>query len=82
MIAEKETQRKRRPKGAQKSNADTQRDFRERHKLTHSKINVIVPNQVKEDLDFLANVYSKTKTEVLIDLIRTARSNCGFKDPF
>lgn len=74
-------ERKRRPKGPQKSNASYQRDFWERRKLTHSRIVMVVPNEVKEDLELLSSVYGKTKTEVIEQLIKIAKNGCGFKDP-
>ncbi|CNM03653.1 RepB family protein [Yersinia pseudotuberculosis] len=76
-----DVERKPRPKGLQKSNAASQREFWERRKFTHSRIVISVPNRIKEDLEILSSVYGKTKTEVLEELIKTAKANCGFKDP-
>ncbi|CNI08337.1 putative plasmid copy number control protein [Yersinia kristensenii] len=74
-------ERKRRPKGPQKSNATYQKEFWERRKFTHSRIVMVVTNEVKDDLELLSSVYGKTKTEVIEELIKTAKANCGFKDP-
>lgn len=49
-------ERKRRPKGPQKSNATYQKEFWERRKFTHSRIVMVVTNEVKDDLELLSSV--------------------------
>lgn len=63
-----------------KSNTQKARDLRERRKETHSNLQVMIRNGVKEDLLFLSKLYNKTQTEIVEDLIENARKNCGFND--
>lgn len=63
-----------------KSNTQKVRDLRERRKETHSNLQIMIRNETKEDLLFLSKLYNKTQTEIVEELIATARKNCGFND--
>ncbi|HGM7400839.1 RepB family protein [Serratia bockelmannii] len=76
-----ESKQKRRPVGPQKTRQEIRKDFLERRKLTHKRLDIYITNGVRNDLDFLMKIYGKTQVEIIEDLIRTARKNCGFKDP-
>jgi hypothetical protein len=79
-MLEGELKRKRRPIGPVKSKREVQRDFIARKRLTHSRLDVLILNKTKEDLEFLVELYGKSKAEVIEELIKNARKNCGFND--
>lgn len=71
---------KRRSRGAPKTRREIQRDFVARKKLTHSRLDVLIPNETKKDLDFLVDLYGKSRSEIIDELIKNAKSSCGFDD--
>ncbi|HCN2128700.1 TPA: hypothetical protein N6M57_004255 [Escherichia coli] len=63
-----------------KSNAQKQRELKQRRKHTHTELKTSIRNDVKADLVFLSELYKMTQTAVLEELITEARRNCGFND--
>ncbi|WP_447885355.1 RepB family protein [Serratia fonticola] len=76
-----ESKQKRRPVGPQKTRQEIRKDFLERRKLTHKRLDIYISNAVRDDLDFLTKIYDKTQVEIIEELIKIAKKNCGFKDP-
>lgn len=71
---------RRRSVGEPKTRNEIQRDFVARKKLTHSRLDVLILNQTKKDLEFLVELYGKSRSELIDELIKNARRNCGFND--
>jgi hypothetical protein len=71
---------KRQAKGPLKARSLAQRDFLARKRQTHSRLDILIPNEAKENLEFLVDLYGKNKAEIIEKLIEDARKNCGFND--